>query len=366
MKFLSNIDLNKNQILNGVFQNLASAPSSPVAGQFYYDTTTGAAYVRNGTAWVCTDASKLSGVIPLAALVTDPLARANHTGSQTASTISDLATTVKAYKLNEFAAPIANVPMGGFTLTGLNVSPNASGQAAEYSWVLNQISQAAAGVKAVKDPVRALAIANITLTGLQTIDGISLAANDRVALTGQTTASQNGLYTAQSGAWVRVTDMDANTELMGGTEFLVNEGTTYAGSVWRITNTGTITLGTTNLTFAQVNQQTTYTNGNGLDLTGSVFSVKAVASGGITVSGAGVQVDTAIVSRKFSQDIGDGSTAAIAVTHNLNTKDITVSVRDKATDAGVLVDWTATSVNVVTLTFATAPTAAAYRVAVTG
>lgn len=366
MKFLSNIDLNKNQILNGVFQNLASAPSSPVAGQFYYDTTTGAGYVRNGSAWICTDASKLSGVIPMGALTVDPTSRANHSGTQLAATISDLATTVKAYKLNEFDAPVANVAMGGYTLTGLNTSPNASGQAAEYSWVLNQISQAAAGVKAVKDPVRVIARANITLSGLQTIDSVSLAANDRVAVTANTTASQNGLYTAQSGAWVRVTDMDQDTELMGGTEFLVNEGTTYAGSVWRITNTGTITLGTTGLTFSQVNQQTTYTNGNGLDLAGAVFSVKAVASGGITVSGAGVQVDTAIVERHYNATIGDGSTSAIPVTHNLGTQDIDVTVRDASTNALVFVDWTATSTTVATLNFASAPAAASYKVHITG
>lgn len=366
MKFLSNLDLNKNQLLNAVLQNLASAPGSPVAGQIYYDTTTGAPFCRNGSSFVCLDATKLSGVIPLAALATDPLARANHTGTQTASTISNLAATVQGYTLDQFAAPTANVAMGGFTLTGLSVSPNSSGQAAEYSWVLNQISQAQAGVKAVKDPVRVLANTNIALTGLQTIDGVSLAANDRVALTGQSTASQNGIYAAASGAWSRVTDMDASSELTGGTEFLVNEGTTYAGSVWRVTNTGTITLGTTGLTFSQVNQMTTYTNGNGLDLAGSVFSVKVVASGGITVGGSGIQVDTTIVTRKFSQDVGDGASTSIGVTHNLGTKDVTVSVRDKATDAGVEVDWTATSTTVVTLSFATAPSAAAYRITVTG
>lgn len=366
MKFLSNIDLNKNQLLNALLQNLASAPGSPSAGQVYYDTTAGAPYCRNGSTWVSLDATKLSAAIPLSALVTDPLARANHTGTQLASTISNLAATVQAYTLNQFAAPTTNIPMGGFTLTGLNTSPNASGQAAEYSWVLNQISQAQAGVKSVKDPVRVLSSTNIALTGLQTIDGVSLAANDRVALIGQTTGSQNGLYSAQSGAWTRVTDMDANTELTGGTEFLVAEGTTYAGSVWRITNTGAITLGSTTLTFAQVNQQTTYTNGNGLDLTGSVFSVKVVASGGITVSGSGIQVDTSIVARKYSADVGDGTATSIAVTHSLGTQDVTVSVRDKATNAGVLVDWVATSTSVVTLTFATAPTAAAYRCTVTG
>jgi hypothetical protein len=366
MKFLSNIDLNKNQILNGVFQNLASAPSTPVAGQFYYDTTTGAGYIRNGSAWVCTDASKLSGVIPMSALTVDPTSRANHSGTQLANTISNLAATVQAYTLNQFAAPTANVAMGGFTLTGLNTSPNASGQAAEYSWVLNQISQAQAGVKAVKDPVRVLSNTNITLTGLQTIDGVSLSANDRVALTGQTTGSQNGLYSAQSGAWVRVTDMDANTELTGGTEFLVNEGTTYAGSVWRITNTGAITLGSTTLTFAQVNQMTTYTAGNGLNLAGSVFTAVAAPGGGLTVGGSGIGIDTSVVAKKYSADVGDGSATSIAVTHNLGTQDVTVSVRDKATNAGVLVDWVATSTTVVTLTFATAPTAAAYRCTVTG
>lgn len=366
MKFLNNIDLGKNQLLNAALQNLASAPSTPATGQIYYDTTTGAPYVRTAAAWTCLDATKLVGVIPLAALATDPLARANHTGTQLAATISNLAATVQAYTLNQFAAPTANVPMGGYTLTGLNTNPNASGQAAEYSWVLNQISQAQSGVKAVKDPVRVLAATNIALTGLQTIDGVTLDAGDRVALTGQTTPSQNGIYTAQSGAWVRATDMDASSELTGGTEFLVNEGTVYAGSVWRITNTGTITLGTTGLTFSQVNQATSYTNGNGLDLTGSVFSVKTVASGGISASGAGIQVDTAIVVRKYSQLIGDGSSASIAVTHNLGTKDVVVSIRDAGTDAEVGMDWVATSTTVVTFNPAAAPAANAYRVTIHG
>lgn len=364
MKFLNNIDLSKNQLLNAALQNLASAPATPVVGQVYYDTTTGAPYVRNGSAWACLDATKLVGAIPIAALATDPLARANHTGTQTASTISNLAVTVQAYTLNSFAAPTGNIPMAGYTLTGLSTNPNASGQAAEYSWVLNQISSATAGVKAIKDPVRVLASTNIALSGLQTIDNITLVANDRVAVTGNTTGSQNGIYAAAAGAWTRVADMDQNTELTGGTEFLVNEGTVYGGSVWRITNTGAITLGTTALTFSQVNQINTYSNGDGLNLTGMVFSVKAVASGGITVSGAGVQVDTSIVVRKYSQAIGDGSATAIAVTHNLGTKDVTVDVREVATDQLVFVDWTATSTNVVTFNFASAPAAGAYRVTI--
>jgi hypothetical protein len=68
----------------------------------------------------------------------------------------------------------------------------------------------------------------------------------------------------------------------------------------------------------------------------------------------------------FTQTVGDGSATTIIVTHNLNTRNVVVSVKESSTYAEVLCDVSATSVNAVTLTFATAPTAGQYTVTVIG
>src|SRR5215212_8275405 len=54
--------------------------------------------------------------------------------------------------------------------------------------------------------VKAIALSNITLSGAQTIDGVSIVATDRVAVAGQTNLSENGIYVAAAGAWARSSD----------------------------------------------------------------------------------------------------------------------------------------------------------------
>ncbi len=197
-----------------------------------------------------------------------------------------------------------------------------------------------------KDPVRAATTANITLSGAQTIDGVSVIAGDRVLVKDQSTGADKGIYVAASGVWSRAADFDAASEVVGATVF-VSEGATNGNSQWTMTTDAPITIGSTALTWVQAGGGTSYTAGNGITITSGVIAA-----------------DPAVVARKASATIGDGSATTITVTHSLNTQDVSVSVKEVSTNAGVLVDWVANGVNTVQLTFGTAPSAGQYRATV--
>lgn len=108
---------------------------------------------------------------------------------------------------------------------------------------------AAFGLKAVNADVRVATTANLTLSGLQVVDGVTLVAGDRVLVKNQSTGSQNGIYAAAAGAWVRAADADTTAKLLSGVSVYIKEGTANGKTVWRLSNTGAITLGTTALTF---------------------------------------------------------------------------------------------------------------------
>lgn len=121
-----------------------------------------------------------------------------------------------------------------------------------------------------KASVRAATTANITtLAGgaPNTLDGVTLVANDRILVKDQTTGSQNGIYmvttlgTGANGTWTRATDADQAGELTSGAVVAVEEGTTNADSQWMLTTDGAITIGTTALTWARKD------GANGLDTT---------------------------------------------------------------------------------------------------
>lgn len=234
------------------------------------------------------------------------------------------------------------VDLGGFKAT------NAADATSAQDLVTKAQLDAAVQGYAWKAPVRAATTANITLSGAQTIDGVSVIAGDRVLVKDQSTGSANGIYVAASGAWARATDMDVAAEFLGAAVF-VSEGTTLGNTVWLMSTDGPITVGSTALVWSQIGGGSSYTAGNG-----------------ITISSGVIAVDPAVTARKYSATIGDNSSTTLTVTHNLNTVDIILGVRVTSTNEAVIADWIANGVNTAQVTFGTAPTTGQYRVTVIG
>jgi hypothetical protein len=201
-----------------------------------------------------------------------------------------------------------------------------------------------------KEPVRAASTANLTLSGTQTVDGVALIAGDRVLVKDQSTGSQNGLYVVAAGAWSRAADLDADAEALLAT-VLVSEGTTLGNTQWTLTTDGPITVGTTALTWTQsAAGGTSYTAGDGITITGSTIAA-----------------DPAVVARKASATIGDGTATSFNVVHNLNSTDVVVSIRETGGGkAQILADNVVVDANTITVSFASAPTTGQYRVTVHG
>lgn len=126
-------------------------------------------------------------------------------------------------------------------------APAASSSAAR----LQDVTDALTSVGGVKNPVRAASTANLTLSGLQTVDGVSLISQDRILVKNQTAPAENGIYVVLAGAWTRATDFDSSSDAKGGTLVPVSEGTTQGNSVWGLDTDDTIIVGTTGMTFTR-------------------------------------------------------------------------------------------------------------------
>lgn len=103
---------------------------------------------------------------------------------------------------------------------------------------------------AIKGPCRVATTANITLTGLQTVDGVALAEGDRVLVKNQTDARDNGIRIASTGNWERSADFRNSRDIVTGTQVYITHGTVSAERWYGVTAANPISVGTTNLTFA--------------------------------------------------------------------------------------------------------------------
>ena len=158
-----------------------------------------------------------------------------------------------------------------------------------------------------KQAVRVITVSNITLSGgaPNTVDGVSLAAGDRILVAGQSTGSQNGLYdvatlgTGSNGTWSRTPDGDVTGEIQAGMIVMVTEGDVYRDTQWKLTTNNPIVIGTTALTFEQNS---------------------AFAFGNIFANGTAVLANT--VGSTVTLTAGDN----IAITGNNTTKTVTIGV----------------------------------------
>ena len=142
---------------------------------------------------------------------------------------------------------------------------------------------------AIKAECQVATTGNITLSGLQTIDGYTTLANDRVLVKNQTTSAQNGIYVASTGAWARSSDANTWNSLISAFTFIMN-GTTQQNSGWVCTITSGGTLGTTPVTWSQLASAASYFAGTGLTLSSYTFSITPVGTSGTYGSASSVPV----------------------------------------------------------------------------
>lgn len=155
----------------------------------------------------------------------------------TSSFISDFDTQVRTSRLDQMAAPTSAVSANSQKVTNL-ANGTVSTDAVNYGQLLSTVQSSL-----WKAPVRVATSANTTISSVlsgTTLDSVVLATGDRVLFWGQTTASQNGIYTINSGtAPTRATDADGNGEIAAGTYVPVTAGSA-AGSIIRCTATGAV------------------------------------------------------------------------------------------------------------------------------
>ena len=423
-KFVTNLDLNQNQILNGRFQALSSDPASNLfEGWVYYNTTTDTLRVYANGAWRTLINSVTSGgSSSVAVTITESNGAVTVTPNLATTSTDGVMSSTDKTKLDNATSEATASRLAIRDASGnLKVAdPTDQAHAATKGYV-----DAARSGLDVKQSVRAATTEPINISADlengDVIDGVTLVTGDRVLVKNQSTGSENGIYVVvASGAASRAEDADSSAEVTAGMFTFVSEGTTNADSGWVLTTNDTITLGTTALTFAQFSGAGQVTAGAGLTKTGntidavgtadritvnadsidiastyvgqsSITTLGTITTGtwqatdvGIAYGGTnasteadarsnlaaggtqGAGVSSPVLTRKVTATVGDNSATSFAIQHGFGTRDVMVQVYDAATYDTVIADTIRTDTNNVTVQFSVAPTANAYQVVIIG
>jgi hypothetical protein len=282
-KFLTNIDLNQNQILNATFEIVGTDPvSGNFEGRLIYNSTTDTIKVYANGAWRSLPHTIASG---------------GGTGIAEALTVSESNGTI-TLTLNVADVDSAGLLSSTFwsllngatsdatvsTLAKRDSSGNikvATPTDAAHAATKGYVDAARQGLD-VKKSVRAATTVAVNLSSEleagDTIDtNVTLVAGDRVLVKNQGTASENGIYVVQSsGAAVRATDANGTAdtgEVSGGTFTFVEEGAVNADSGWVVSTNGAITVGTDPMNWVQFSGAGQVVAGDGLTKDGNTLNV---------------------------------------------------------------------------------------------
>ncbi len=224
-----------------------------------------------------------------------------NVGTYTKITVNGkgLATAASQASLSDLSSPSGDFSFANHKLT--NLADPTSDQDAATKYYVDSVAQ---GLD-VKASVKAATVGNITLSGAQTIDGVSVVAGDRVLVKNQSATATNGIYIVDASTWTRSSDANTWNELVSAYTF-VEEGTVNADTGWVCTINAGGTLGTDPVTWSQFSGAGTYQAGTGLTLSGNTFSITntAVTAGSY---GAASKTLTATVN-------GQGQLTALAET----------------------------------------------------
>ena len=286
-KFLTNIDLNSNQLINAKFEALATNPTTGnFEGRMYFNTATFTLMVYANAAWKKSVHSIASGG---GAGIAEALTVSESNGTVTLTL--NVADTDSAGLMPAAMWQAITDATDAATASKL-VKRDASGNAkvatptdAAHIATKGYVDAARQGLD-VKQSVRVATTAAINLSSDlnngDTIDGVTLVTGDRVLVKNQGTASENGIYVATAtGAASRSSDANGTAdtgELKSGTFTFVEEGTVNSDKGFVVSTNGTITVDTTGIAWTQFSGAGSFTSGDGLSQDGNTINVNVTAN----------------------------------------------------------------------------------------